>query len=361
MTPADNRGDQPAELIPPGETLQEWLDREDMTQAEFARRTSLTPKHVNHVIKGSVGISAEVALAFERVTMIPARYWTQLDANYQTAKQRAVEVQALGAHVDLVDRFPIAELEKRKCIEHRTSKVDKLAELLRYFGVAHPAALEDVWLRPVLWRRSIAFEADEGALASWLRIAQRHASAVKTTAFDPAAARAAIDQMRALSIKPGIEWLEPLRALCASAGIALVILKELPRCRINGATEWLSPEKAMVVLSLRHRRNDIFWFTLFHELCHVLRHSKKETFVDTKGSGISQQLELEADNFASRTLIPPQFVGTLRRLTTEMEVQEFARTIGVAPGIVVGRMQHEGLIPHSRWTQLIERYRFADD
>jgi HTH-type transcriptional regulator / antitoxin HigA len=70
-------------------------------------------------------------------------------------------------------------------------------------------------------------------------------------------------------------------------------LKELPKCRINGATRWLSPDKAIIALSLRRRRNDIFWFTLFHEMCHILRHSKKETFVDTKGSGIDHELEVE--------------------------------------------------------------------
>lgn len=361
MTPAGSRSYRPAEPVPPGETLREWLDRAEMTQAELARRTSLTPKHVNQVIKGGAGISPEVALAFERVTAIPARYWTQLDANYQTALQRAAEAEVLRTHLDLVDRFPIAELVRRKCIERRASRVDNLADLLQFFGVADPAALDEVWLRPVLYRRSRAFEADAGALASWLRIAQLQASAVATRPFDAAAARAATGEMRALSTEPGIEWLRPLTALCASVGIALVILKELPRCRVNGATEWLSPEKAMVVLSLRHRRNDIFWFTLFHELCHVLRHSKKETFVDTTGSGISQQLEDEADSFASRTLIPQHFAGILRGLTTETDVAEFARTIGIAPGIVVGRMQHEGIIPHSRWTHLIQRYRFPDD
>jgi HTH-type transcriptional regulator/antitoxin HigA len=218
-----------------------------------------------------------------------------------------------------------------------------------------------VWLRPALYRRSRTFEADEGALASWLRLAELKASKVKTKPFDPAASRAAIDEMRALSTLPGIDWLEPLAKLCASVGIALVILKELPKCRVNGATDWVSPEKAMVVLSLRHRRNDIFWFTLLHELCHVLRHSKKETFVDTKGSGISQQLEDEADNFASRVLIPPHLAGKLQNLSTSAEVCAFAEAIGIAPGIVVGRMQHDGLIPHSQWTHMIERYRFTDD
>ncbi len=361
MTAAQGLGYEPAELVPPGETLVDWLDREAMTQAEFAKRTSLTPKHINQVVKGGVGISPEVALAFERVTSIPARYWTQLDANYQAAKQRALESEALRARAGLVNRFPIRELERRGYIEHKTAKIDKLRELLRFFAVADPGALEEVWLRPALYRRARTFEADEGALASWLRIAEMKASKIRSKPFDIAASRAAVTQMRALSLLPGIDWLEPLANLCASVGIALVILKELPQCRVNGATRWVKPEKALIVLSLRHRRNDIFWFTLFHELCHILRHSKKETFIDTKGSGISAQLESEADSFASRVLIPPQYAGKLGEISSAAEAESFAKSIGVAPGVVVGRMQYDGLIAHSQWTHLFVRYRFADD
>lgn len=359
--PVDSPTYDPAELVRPGETLLEWLDREGMTQSGFAKRTSLTPKHINQIVKGGVGLSPEVALAFERVTSIPARYWIQLDANYQTAKQRLLDTAVLRDHLDLVDRFPIRELEERNCIEHKTPKIERLKELLRFFAVADPDALEEVWLQPALYRQSKAFEAEQGALASWLRIAELRAANVPTEKFDAAKCHAATEEMRALSTLPGIKWLEPLIELCASVGIALIILKELPKCRVNGATRWLSPDKAMIVLSLRHRRNDIFWFTLFHELCHLLRHSKKETFVDTKNSGIAEDLEDEADAFATRVLIPPHEAKKLNGLSTVDEVKAFANAIGVAPGIVVGRMQHDVMIPHSQWQHLLIRYRFADD
>lgn len=359
--PIRPHGYEPAELVPAGETLNEWLDREDMTQVEFAKRTRLTPKHVNQVVKGNVGISPEVALAFERVTSIPARYWTQLDANYQTARHRLQEADDLLERVELVDRFPIRELERKGCIERCGSRVETLRELLRFFAVAGPDALEEVWLEPALYRRSPAFKADAGSLASWLRLAELKASQIKTEPYDAGAVRAAVPEMRALSRLPGIEWLEPLTQLCASVGVALVVLKELPKCRVNGATRWLSSDKAMIVLSLRHRRNDIFWFTLFHELRHLLRHSKKETFVDTSGSGIDTDLEADADAFASRVLIPPPVSNELMHLRTASEVVEFAERIGVAPGIVVGRMQHDRLIPHSKWPSLFVRYRFEDD
>lgn len=361
MSRVDDLDYVPVEIAPPGETLTEWLEREDMTQVEFARRTSLTPKHINQVVKGGAGISPEVAIAFENVTAIPARYWTQLEANYQTAKQRAEEAEMLTEHVGLVDLFPVNELTKRGALPRSSTRLGKLRSLLRFFNVADPRALEEVWLRTAHYRRSKAFEAHEGALAAWLRLAELEAAEVQTTPFDAAACREAIPRMRALSTWEGVEWLKPLKELCASLGIVLVVLKELPGCRINGATRWLSPEKSMIVLSLRHRRNDIFWFTFFHELCHLLRHSKKETFVDKKNGNIAQDLEDEADAFAARTLIPPPRDRDLSSLTTRVAVIEFADDIGVAPGIVVGRMQHEGLIAHSRWADLIDRYRFADD
>jgi len=359
--PADRLDYEPAELVPPGETLAEWLDHHDVTQAQFARRTSLTPKHINQVLKGSVGISPEVALAFERVTSIPARYWAQLEASYQTARQRILEEKKMGEQVHIVDRFPVKTLERLGHIAPRKSKVEQLKELLRFFAVADTRALEELWLKPALYRRSQAFQADEASLAAWLRLAELQAAKISTKPFDAGRCRVAIPEIRSLSRVPGVGWVKPLQDICSSIGIALVILKELPKCRVNGATRWLSPDKAIIALSLRHRRNDIFWFTLFHEMCHILRHSKKETFVDVKGSGISHELEVEADTFASRTLIPLDAVNELRHLATASHVEKFAEKIGVASGIVVGRMQHDGIIPHSQWANLIDRYRFADE
>ena len=352
---------EPAELIPPGQTLADWLERVDMSQADFAKRTSLTPKHINQVVKGAAGVSAEVALAFERVTSIPARYWLQLDANYHAARQRATEAQDLERDVNLVDLFPIKELERLGVIERVGPKIDKLRELLQFFGVADTRALREVSLAPTMVRLSTAFEASQASLAAWLRLAEQEAANIATVPFDASECRSALDEMRALSRLPDVKWLAPLRDVAASVGIALVIIKELPKCRVNGATRWLSPDKAMIALSLRHRRNDIFWFTLFHELCHVLRHSKKRTFIDHKDSEISRELEDEADAFAARTLIPPQDAVRLASLKSSADVVAFARDIGVAPGIVVGRMQHERYIKPNQMTALLDRYRFTDE
>lgn len=349
----------PAHLVAPGLTLVDWLERAGMTQADFAKRTGLTPKHINQVVKGGAAISPEVALSFEFVTSIPARYWLQLEVNFQAAQQRLEDDRLLSAHTSLVDLFPYRALQKRGFVPAASGKVAQLRELLRFFGVASPDALSEVSLQPLMFRLAGAFKANEAALAAWVRITELEAAKMKTRPFDAGACRDSLDKMRSLSALPGLDWLEPLKALAASVGVALVIVQELPESRVNGATRWLSPDKAMVALSFRHKRNDIFWFTLMHEMCHVLRHSKKHTFVHTMDDDHGAELEQEADAFAARLLIPPHVAGALESLTTEADVIRFARDLGIAPGIVVGRMQHAGIIPHNRWTRLFDRYQFV--
>ena len=136
----------------PGRTLAEWLERNAMSQAEFARRASLSNKHVSQVINGPAGLSAEVAVAFENVTGIPAQFWTQLESNHRAHEVRTEETTSLAEHVDLLDRFPMKQLAARDLITGRVTPVQQLRELLRFFGVANVEALEEVWLAPTALR-----------------------------------------------------------------------------------------------------------------------------------------------------------------------------------------------------------------
>ena len=113
--------------------------------------------------------------------------------------------------------------------------------------------------------------------------------------------------------------------------------------RASGATRWLSPSKALVQLSLRHKRNDHLWFALFHELAHVLFHGKKEVFVEDKlgRDGGRADQEKEANDFAAKTLIPPAANEQLQDISSYAQVRAVARELGVHPGIVAGRIQHD--------------------
>jgi len=151
-----------------------------------------------------------------------------------------------------------------------------------------------------------------------------------------------------------------LQALAGAAGVAVVFVPAPPGCRVSGATQWLSPDRALIALSLRHKSNDHLWFTLFHEAGHILMHGKKATFVDGL-DGVDEAHEAEADCFAADQLIPPAEALKLQGLRSEQEVKAAATGLGIAPGIVVGRMQHEGWLPRTHLNGLEVSYHWPED
>jgi Zn-dependent peptidase ImmA (M78 family) len=149
-----------------------------------------------------------------------------------------------------------------------------------------------------------------------------------------------------------------MERLCAQAGVAVVFVREIPGSGISGATRWLSAEKAMVLLSLRYKRDDQLWFTFFHEVGHILLHGKKAVFLEGEGQSDKDEKEREADRFAADILIPPKDAAQLPYLGSKAAIVEFAKSVGVSPGIVAGRWQHETQ-QYSRFQDLKRKLEWA--
>jgi len=151
-----------------------------------------------------------------------------------------------------------------------------------------------------------------------------------------------------------------LQGLAGAAGVAVVFVPAPPGCRVGGSTQWLSPDRPLIALSLRHKTNDHLWFTLFHEAGHILKHGKKATFVDGL-DGVDEEHEAEADRFAADQLIPPAAAHKLQGLRSEQELKDAATALGISPGIVVGRMQHEGWLLRTHLNGLKVSYHWPGD
>lgn len=342
--------------VPPGETLLEVLQERGLSQADLARRAGLSLKHVNLVAQGKVPISTEVALRLERVTGVAAAVWTNLENQYQEAHARLAERAALAADVDFLERFPIAGMVAKGLLTRRAAPVDRLRELLGLLGVASPEAWDATWAATAAsLRASRAHTPDTGALAVWLRLGELQAAGIPCRPWSRKAFQSSLSAMRALTCgEDPTEWFPELVAMCASAGVALVVVEELPGTRTHGATRWLASDKALIQLSLRYRWSDIFWFSFFHEAKHVLDQAKRSVIL--KGPSADERLDEEAaDRFAADLLVPRQHEDRLASLTTLAEVEGFAATLGIHPGIVVGRLQHDDLWPHTKGNQLRQR------
>lgn len=348
MVDAHDRQYRPDYAIPPGETVRSTLEALDLSQADLARRSGLSTKHINQIIGGTASISPETALAFERVLGVPARFWNALEANYQARQARLRDQDLSNEDIAWLKGLPIAALTKQGYIEPTKDKLALRDQVLSFFGVATREAWQAVWQAPdVAYRRSAIFEADPFATAAWLRIGELQANGVEVEPFDRGRFETALGEIRAAMVDPP-ERFEPLmRRRCAESGVVLAIVPEIGKCRANGATRWLSPTKALIQLSLRGRWEDVFWFSFFHEAGHVLLHGKRDVFVDDDRPG-GDAKEEEADRFASTFLIPSAHEGELLRIRTVVQARTFAQKLGIPPAIVIGRLHRERLLPYNQ-------------
>jgi hypothetical protein len=200
------------------------------------------------------------------------------------------------------------------------------------------------------------------AVAAWLRKATCEARAVTTASWNASILRDNLDAVKALTWnKDPTKFLPKLGSLLASAGVALVVLRALPGCPASGAALFLSPDRAMIAVSGRFLADDQFWFTVMHEIAHLLLHEPDQAILDDPYSPdeVDSPEEQEANRFAADTLLPASVRAVVpARSLTHRDVISLALTAGVSPGVVVGQLQFTNLIGHDQLNRLKRRYKW---
>ncbi len=353
----------PNYVSPPGETLLELLKEKGMSQAELARRMGRPKKTINEIIRGKAAITPETALQIERVLGTPASFWNNREQYYRQYLARTEERKHLTSYVGWLKEFPIKAMIDKGWIQPHPDRVQQLHELLQFFGIAFPDQWNEQWSRnAVAYRKTYAFASDQEALAAWLRRGELEAQDISCRPYSAKRFREILNNIRHLTIKPPEEFCPELESLCSEAGVAVVFVPQLPRARVSGATCWLSSDKALIQLSLRYKMDDHLWFTFFHEAGHILLHGKRDVFLE--GLDTDDVKEQEANEFAANMLVPQARLKELLDFRWgrigKRSIQAFANEIGIAPGIVVGRLQHDEVIPFTHCNALKTRFKWAD-
>jgi HTH-type transcriptional regulator/antitoxin HigA len=348
--------------VPPGEILLEALHDRGMSQSELARRMGRPVKTVNEIVNAKAAITPDTAIQLELVLGISASFWNNVETIFREhlARERSMhELQEQGAWASA---FPLRSLIKHRLIDRRPTDAETVASLLAYFRVGSQSAWERHWLSPAAsFRRSQAFASSPHAVAAWLRWGELLAERCETQPFEASGFLEALTEIRGVTRREPTLMIPRVQALCAKAGVALALTPELPGTRLSGAARWLMPTKALIQLSLRHKANDQFWFSFFHEAAHVLDR-KQGSFIDGPDLGEStDEDELKADRFARDFLIPEgEYASFVANKTfTPDAVRAFAQEQGIAPGIVVGRLQRDRYIAPSQLNGLKKAIHWA--
>ncbi|MPS98575.1 MAG: helix-turn-helix domain-containing protein [Pseudomonas sp.] len=350
-------------VSPPGDSIADAIDERSWTQAELAARLGFSEKFVSQLLNGKVALTQETAEKLEKVIGGSIEFWMDREANYQRHKARLEAAKRHCSWVSWLIELPIKELMSCNAIPKvRVDEKNKpgiVEACLKFFGVASPDQWRDHYCgMQVSFRRSKEEQSDVGAISAWLRLGEQEAEKISAPKFDKARFEKALNRIRDLT-REQPEVFEPkLRRELNEAGVLLIFVPSIPRSHVSGVARWLGPSRPVIQMSLYGKTNDKFWFTFAHEAAHILLHGndaegRKSIFLDDPNATKSTDpKEHEANLWASRWLIPQIHEARLSSLRTKVAVRAYAEEIGIHPGIVVGRLQHEKRIEPSWFNDL---------
>ena len=354
---------EPDYSIHPGEILNETLEARGIRKTDFAGRCGISLKTVSQIINSKAPVTPETALQFERVLDVSADIWNNLDSQHKLHIARRNKLKKLESLKEWVNNFPISDLRRIKFLSDCRDRTLLADELLRFFGVANIDAWNKFYGKlAVAFRKSKSFESSTESVAAWLRFAELTAEEIVTNEYNTRKFRNALYKIRSFTTKDPAYFQPRMTEICQKAGVIFLVLPSFPRTLLSGAAKWLTSRKVLIALTLRYKSDDQFWFSFFHEAGHILLHEKKRIFLDSIKSN-DDTLEYEANEFARDLLAPADEYQEFKKRGRfyKQDILDFAKRISIAPGIIVGLLQHEKLIDYKWHNDLKKKYELVEN
>lgn len=358
---------EPQTVSHPGETLREKLDELQMTPKEFAVRCNKADTIISEVLNGKRSITPDMAIQFENVTKIPASFWLKRQNNFNEAKARNDRQATILAAVAWARQFPYADMAKKGWVATTRKAEEKVVELFNFFGMSSHESWENFYRNgslPASFRISLAHENASYAISAWLRKGDIEAEKLSAPPYSKKALKAALPTLKAVMATQPNDYREQAQKILLSTGVKLVFTPCIAKAPISGVARWIEKNNTpLIQISSRYKRNDIFWFSLFHEIGHILLHGKKQVFLENVAyEGIDKVKEDEADAFAiTWTLTKAQEQEVVDALPlTNGEIRAFADRFGTHPALIVGRLQHLKYYTHFQGKDLIVQLNWED-
>ncbi len=337
----------PARPIHPGECLKLELKERGWTQHELAEVIGRPTKTVSQIISGKLGITPETAMQLAQAFGTTAEYWLNQQARYQLGQIEQDKYGDIKRRADLYNRFPIKDMIKRNWIS-AGANIDELEQSVRDFFGTDAANDECAFLFAAKQNAKAYGQEISQVNKAWLQrvknLAQRQVTSGK---FSRASAQQAVEHLAALLLSP--EEIRHVPRILSEAGIRFVIVETLPNSKLDAACFWLDGNSPVIGMSLRYDRIDNFWFTLRHEMEHVIQGDGRDGVILEEDIAVSadnlppyeQAANAAAADFCvSSVKLENYLIRTGQYAFSEQKVTAFAGVNKIHPGLVVGQLQN---------------------
>ena len=358
----------PAQATPPGDFIRDELEARGWTQLVLADVMGRPLQFVNELLAGRKGVTPESATGLAAAFGTSAELWMNLDAAYRLWLLRQKEAKEGSASGEIARRAklyeiaPVKDMIRRRWIPEPSSADELESSLNRFFGCK---VLEEETCLPIAARKSTQYGDDTPAQKAWAFRARHLAKGVGAARFGcDTFARGLNDLRKLLSHEASVRHVPKM---LAELGVRLVIVEHLPKSMTDGAALWLEGEP-VIAISFRYDRIDGFWFTLAHEIAHVL-HSNDDCVdthlvgADAVATDAKPDVEKRADAWAANFLLDSgeidRFITRVKPYYSKVRINQFANRVKVHPGIIVGQLQRRKEIPYSHNREMLVKVRDA--
>lgn len=359
----DGTIEKPDWVSPPGDTIVSILEERELTVEQFAHKIGHSAAVAQKILDGSHAIDVDLAHRLSGAIGASENFWMAREHDYRASLAEPENVR-VGSLDDLIGRLPVGDMQKFGWISNTRSKGDQISECLNFYGVSSLAQWQGRYenaFQHAAYRRSTAYASCEVSTTAWLRQGEIETQNDDVLDWSPEVLESQIDHFRKLTwFKSPALFLPKLKESFAESGVRFAIVRAPKGCSASGAVRILADGTPHIQLSFRYLSDDQFWFSLFHEIAHLLLHYDKMPILeDTELT--EAQYEREANEYAAHVIVPISYREELLSLGgSRFPIIEFAKKIGVAPGLVVGQLQHEGIIGFNQMQRLKRRFRWVD-
>ena len=349
---------RPRWASPPGDSIRIALTERRWDTRRLSAELEVSEPLTAGLLNGSTRVTVDIARRLAGSLGGTTRFWMIRDARYCESR----DWMEADRWVSLL---PAKDMLTLGWVEPFDDWYGKIAACMEFFGVDSPSDLHNgpVGADAARYRAKPKTVEQDAAISAWVRQVALEAQTLPCAGWDSTALEALFPQLAELSRIPDPHVFVPqLQQLCSSAGVAVVVVRAPRGCPVNGVLMTLPSGVRAIGLSGRYLADDHLWFTFFHEAGHLVLHDPSLVFIDDidRDHGpAADGSEMEADRFASNVLLPPQLCTGLPRKATPYTVYGLSKRAGVSNGVIVGQLQHAGLIPFkSPLNRLKHRYRW---
>ena len=351
-------------IIHPGETLLEIIETKKMSQAELSVRTGHSQKHISKVVNGTAPISASFAQALEYVLGIDSSFWLNLQAQYDDQIQEYESQNNITENeMEITKKLrKVAEYFLKQCnIPYQKDIPSLTLSLRKCLSVSNLTAIPELAIRTRL--RTTSNHIDIYVLYTWLKLCENLLGNINIE-----------NELNTVALLDGLSFVKSkmfdsnintaiaeLTDFFAKCGIIFKVVKHFPGAPVQGFIKKNENGKMLLFMTIRNKSADIFWFSLFHEIAHILNGDVEGDLIDYTGTEDNKE-EL-ADKFAANALLNPKdyesFIDDNCFLNYE-SIRDFAKSQNVPPYIVIGRLQKEKRIPYSQFSNHKTKYEWVE-